>query len=105
VKRNGDTFNDVAWSPDGAWLVYRVLRGSSTWLEVYDLDGSTIAAPIPITEARPASGPLFSLGSYRDVMSVSPVWGTAGVLYYPAFPLLNPVTVGIFSVDVSGLTP
>lgn len=104
VARAGDNLADIAWSPDGAWLVYRVTRASSAWLEVYDLDQSTITKPIAITASERATSSTLSLVAYRAVMSMKPVWSSAGVLYYPSFAT-GANTVGIVSVDVSGLTP
>lgn len=102
--RPNDSFDDVSWSPDGAWIVYRATRSSSAWFEAYDLDQSTIAEPIALTPAEPAATTFWSLGAYRLLMSMKPAWGTAGALYYPTFGT-GFATVGIRSVDVSGLTP
>lgn len=104
VARVGDTFADIAWSPNGQWLVYRATRGSSAWFEALDLDGSTVTEPIPITPSDPAASALNSLGGYRGFMSMRPVWGNANVLFYTTFGT-GATTVGIRSVDVSGLTP
>ncbi len=104
VTRPGDSFDDIAWSPDGAWIVYRATRSSSCWFEVYDLDQSTITAPIALTPAEPAASTFWTLGAYRLLMSMKPAWGSGGVLYYPTFGT-GAATVGIRSVDVSGLTP
>ena len=104
VARIGDAIADIAWSPDGAWLVYRVTRASQSWLEVYDLDQSTITKPIAITASERAGSSTLSLVAYRVLMSMRPVWSNAGVLYYPSFAT-GANTVGIVSVDVSGLTP
>ena len=104
VKRTGDTFADIVFSPDGSWLVYRATRASSAWLEVYDLDHSTLTAPIAITASEPAASTTLSLGAYRSFMPMKPAWGADNVLYYPSFAT-GANTVGIVSVDVSGLTP
>jgi Tol biopolymer transport system component len=104
VIREGDTFADLLWSPDGTWLVYRATRGSSAWFEAYDLDQSTVAAPIAITASEPDASALQSLGGYRAVMSLRPAWSSTDVLFYPSFAT-GALTVGIVSVDVSGLTP
>ncbi len=104
LVRSGDTFADLAWSPDGAWLLYRATRSSSSWIEAMDINGSTLSVPIPITAAHPVSSPSTSLAAYRLIMSMSPVWATTGLLYYPTFGT-GANTVGIASVDVSGLVP
>lgn len=104
VARIGDSFADIAWSPNGAWLVYRVTRGSSSWFEALDVDGSTLTEPIAITAAEPAASSLHSFGGYRALMSMRPVWGNANLLFYTTFGT-GASTVGIRSVDVSGLTP
>ena len=104
VARAGDTFADIAWSPNGQWLVYRATRGSSAWFEAFDLDGSTVSVPIPITPSDPAASALNSLGGYRGFMSMRPAWGSQNILFYTTFGT-GAATVGIRSVDVSGLTP
>lgn len=103
-KRPGDTFADLLFSPDNAWLIYRATRASSAWFEAYDIDQSTITAPIAITAAEPASSATQSLGGYRALMSMKPAWSSNGQMYYPSFAT-GSNTVGILSVDVSGLTP
>jgi hypothetical protein len=102
VTRSGDTFADLAWSADGAWLLYRATRGGSSWLEAYDLDQSQLQAPIPITGAAPHTLGARSLGEYRLTMSMSPAAGTT-LLFYPEFT--GSPTVGIKSLDISGLSP
>jgi hypothetical protein len=102
--RPDDIFDDISWSPDGAWIVYRASRSSSSWFEVYDLDQSTITLPIALTPAEPAASTFWSLGAYRLLMPMKAAWGSAGQLYYPTFGT-GAATVGIRSVDVSGLTP
>lgn len=103
LARAGDTFADLAWSPDSGWLVYRATRGSSAWLEVIDLDQSTLSDPIAISAAAPIASATTGLATYRALMSMSPVWG-GDVLYVPTFGT-GLATPGIMSVDVSGLTP
>ena len=102
LVRSGDTFADLAWTPDGAWLLYRATRGGSSWLEAYDLDQAQLQAPIAITGAEPHTVGARSLGEYRLSMSMSPAVGTT-LLFYPTFAGLP--TVGIKSLDVSGLSP
>lgn len=94
----GDVIRDVAFSPDGAWLAYRVTRGGS-WLQLMDLTGSVLQAPVAITPALNTS----EASAYRNVMSLSPAWGAGNILYAPAFVNVNsPPTPGIISVDLSG---
>lgn len=104
LKRGSDTFADLAWSPDSRWLVYRPTRASSTWFEVIDFDQAPLLPPLPITAAEPGSAGPNSLTTYRSIMSMSPAWSTSNVLYYPTFAT-GSLTVGIMSIDVSGLTP
>lgn len=92
----GDIIQDVSWSPDEEWIVYRVVRSAQSWFELLDVDGVTLDTPIPITETRPVS----NLGSYRDKMSMSAAWGNGNILYLPAFT--GGTTPGIFSIDLSG---
>jgi hypothetical protein len=106
LQRSGDTFADLAWSPNGSWLLYRVTRDISAWFEAVDVFQTTLSAPIPITAAEPISsaGGALSLSGYRLLMPMKPAWATGGLLYYPTFATGAP-TVGILSVDVSGLSP
>ncbi len=103
VERAGDTFADLAWTPDGQWLLYRATRGSSSWLEAYDIDQSLLSAPIAITSAEPHSVGNRSLGEYRSVMSMSPAVGNSNVLFYPTFAGAG--TVGVKRIDASALSP
>jgi Tol biopolymer transport system component len=102
VSRSGDTFADLAWTGDGNWLLYRATRGGSSWLEAYDLDQSQLPAPIAISGAEPHTVGARSLGEYRLNMSMSPAVGTT-LLFYPAFT--GSPTIGIKSLDISGLSP
>ena len=100
--RPGDTFADLAWSPDGRWLVYRVTRGSMAWFEALDTNGSSV--PLPITAADPDGSLAWGLADYRGLMSMSPAWSSSNVLYYATFGTGSP-TVGIRSLDLSTLIP
>jgi hypothetical protein len=104
LERAGDTFADLAWSPDSRWLVYRAIRASSVWFEVIDFNETPLPAPLPVTAAEPNFGGANSLAAYRSIMSMSPAWSTAGDLFYPTFAT-GSSTVGIISVDMSGLAP
>jgi len=95
----GDVIRDVAFSPNGAWMVYRVTRGGS-WLQLMDLTGSVLTEPVAITAALNTG----EASAYRSVMSLSPAWGAGDVLYAPAFVNVNtPSTPGIISVNLSGV--
>jgi hypothetical protein len=104
LSRVGDTFADLAFSPDSRWLVYRVTRSNQNWFEVLDLDQSPLLPPLPITAAESGSSGVNNLAAYRTVMSMSPAWSTSNRLYYTSFAT-GAATVGIISVDVSGLAP
>jgi hypothetical protein len=71
---------------------------------VIDFDQSPLTPPLPITAAEPGSAGPNTLAAYRSIMSMSPAWSTSNVFYYPTFAT-GSFTVGIISVDVSGLTP
>lgn len=104
LERAGDTFADLAWSPDSRWLVYRATRGSTAWFEVIDLNESPLLPPLPVTAAENTFGGPNSLAAYRGIMSMSPAWSTTNDLFYTSFTT-GSVTVGIISVDMSALTP
>ncbi len=102
VERSGDTFADLAWTSDNAWLLYRATRGTSAWLEAYDVDQAQLQTPLPITGAEPIAVGNRSLGEYRLAMSMSPAVGST-VLFYPSFAGAS--TIGIKRLDISGLSP
>ncbi|HEU4928968.1 MAG TPA: hypothetical protein VFU38_03995 [Candidatus Krumholzibacteria bacterium] len=102
VSREGDTFADLAWTADSAWLIYRATRGSTSWLEAYDVDQSQFNAPIAITGGDPHTVGNRSLGEYRLTMSIRPAVGSIQ-LVYPTFT--GSSTVGIRRLDISGLSP
>ena len=104
LSRGSDTFADLAYSPDTRWLVYRVTRSNTVWFEVIDLDQSPLPPPLPITAAEPNSSGANNLAAYRSIMSMSPAWSTTNDFFYAGFIPGTP-TVGIISVDVSGLLP
>ncbi len=98
LVRSGDSFSDLSWSPDSAWLLYRVTRGGSSWFEIFDIDGTTLPTPVPVTEAVSAG----NLGAYRAVMSMSGAWSSANLFFYPTFET-GFGTPGIAALDMSGL--
>lgn len=94
---SGDLVRDLVWSPDGQWVVYRRTRGSSSWIELQDIDAS--AAPIPITGNWPAG----EASKYRVQMSLSPAWGFGDLLYIPTFGISpGGDRPGIITVDITG---
>ncbi|HEU4364034.1 MAG TPA: hypothetical protein VFT13_01080 [Candidatus Krumholzibacteria bacterium] len=92
----GDLVRDVAFSPNEEWMVFRVTRSGSAWLEMMDTAGGALASSVPVTASSPAG----DASSYRPLMSLSPAWGVGNILYFPDFT--GGPTPGIRSVDVSG---
>lgn len=95
----GDVIGDLAWSPDGAWIVYRLTRGSNSWFELLDINAGHFNEPIPVTAGLPTS----NLPAYRAVMSMSPVWGPANILYMLRFTADAPgATPAVMTLDLTG---
>ncbi len=94
----GDGLRDLAWSPDGEWMVYRRSRANVSWFELLDIDASELTAPLAITGTWPTG----NVSSYRTFMSMSPVWGTGNQLWMPVFGV-TPLSAepGIVTVNIS----
>jgi hypothetical protein len=96
----GDLLRDLTWSPDEAWLLYRVTRGGSCWLELADLDAGVLTKPLAVTEGTTIG----LIGTYRGVMSMSAAWTAADLVIFPVFGLdAGTATPGIVSLDLSGV--
>lgn len=94
-----DEIGDMTWSPNEAFLVYRVTRGGSTWLEVMDMVGNTgWLKPIILT----ATSDEGEIEDYRALMSTSSAYNANNVVYYLLF---DGVTPSINMLDISGAIP
>jgi WD40-like Beta Propeller Repeat len=101
IDRGNDTFADLVWSPDSRWLLYRATRAPNAWLEVVDLNASPLV-PLNVSASEPTGIGLINLGLYRGLMSMSPVWGTANLVFFPTFAT-GAGTPGIMSIDLTGI--
>jgi hypothetical protein len=95
----GDNLRDLAFSPDGKWLLYRVTRGGGSWFNLVDTGAGKISSPVPVTRTDPVA----ASGDYRNVMSLRPAWTSANLMLYPAFGTSTNGTPGIWTRDLSGL--
>jgi hypothetical protein len=95
----GDSVRDIAFSPDGNWILYRVTRGGGSWFNVVDIGAGVLTEPVPVTPTASAG----DAGAYRSVMSLRPVWTNAGLMIYTEFGGNDSGTPGIFTRDLSGL--
>jgi hypothetical protein len=100
VGVSGDILRDIAWSPDGEWMVYRVTRGASSWFELLDVDAGVLTAPLPITAATPPG----AVAAYRESMSMSPAWTGGDLVICPVFGVGSTATPGVVYLDLSGVT-
>jgi hypothetical protein len=98
--RKEDRIVDMGWSADGKFLVYRLVRGPESWLELMDVDGGTnYPAPLPITKA--------ALDGLREVyapeMSNAVRYGTGEIIYFILFDTNLTVsgTPTIWTLDIS----
>ena len=98
--RQEDRIVDMGWSADGKFLVYRLVRGAESWLELTDIDGGTnFPVPLPITKAA-ADG---LRGAYAAEMSNAVRYGTGNIIYFTVFDadLTASGTPTIWTLDVS----
>lgn len=95
----GDKMNDLAFSPDGNWLLYRVTRGGGSWFNVVDVGAGKLTEPVPVT----ATNPTAAADDYRAVMLFRPAWSAANLIIYPAFEFSTDETPGIYTRDLAGL--
>jgi Tol biopolymer transport system component len=95
----GDAVRDIAFSPDGNWILYRVTRGSGSWFNVLDIGAGNLTEPVSITATDPAG----NAAAYRGVMSLRPAWTNTGLMIYPAFNSSASGTPGIYTRDLRGL--
>ena len=95
----GDSVRDIAFSPDGNWLLYRVTRGGGSWFNVLDIGAGQLTESVAVT----ATDPVGNAGAYRNVMSLRPAWTSAGLMIYLSFGDNASGTPGIYTRDLSGL--
>jgi Tol biopolymer transport system component len=95
----GDLLRDLTWSPDGAWLLYRVTRGATCWLELKDVDAGVLTTPLAVTEGTGVG----LLGGYRGVIPMNAAWTSADLIVFPVFGVDGvSLTPGIVTRDLSG---
>ncbi len=96
---SSDRIGDLTWSPDQNFMVYRVIRGGSSWLELIDLEGGAgFIEPIVLTATSDPGDILL----FRALMSTASVYNSSNVIYYLLFD--NP-TPSINMLDISGAIP
>jgi hypothetical protein len=95
---SGDNLRDMAFSPDGKFLLFRVTRGGGSWFEVADISAGKLSAPVPVTASEPAG----LASSYRATMLMRPLWLNTNAMLYPVF-VSTSLTPGVSSRDLSGL--
>ncbi len=92
----GDKIVDVTWSPDGEFIVYRVIRIDQAWFELIDIDGGT---DFLATVVLSATAPLGDRSSYAAQMSTDSAYGSGDVVYMLFFEGLSP---RLSTLDISG---
>ncbi len=95
----GDNVRDMAFSPDGNWLVYRQSRGGGNWIAAADLGAGKLTDPVPVTPTT-ANG---QVAKYRGVMSLKPAWTGNNVIIFPAWGFSDNGTPSLLTRDLSGL--
>jgi Tol biopolymer transport system component len=101
----GDRIIDMVWAPDSRFLVYRVVRGSLSWFELFDVDGGTVwTGPVVIT----STVGIGSRNAYAAEMSTAARYSAQNVVYYIQFDdtLVPSASPSIWTLDISGaVTP
>jgi Tol biopolymer transport system component len=98
--RVNDGILDLGWSPDGKFLVFRLVRRGESWIELVDIDGGTnYPAPLAVTKAAPDG----MRAAYSEEMSTASRYGSGDNVY---FLLFDPELAGnssptIWTLDVS----
>lgn len=95
----GDSVRDMAFSPDGLWLVYRQGRGGGNWMSIADLGAGKLTAPVPVTPTT-ANG---QVAKYRGKMSIKAAWTSANLIIYPVWGIAENGTPTLLTRDLSGL--
>jgi hypothetical protein len=97
----GDNASRLVWSRDQRFLLYSVKRSSSSWYELFDLDGSLgLDAPLTVSPAGAAG----ESAAYDDEMDIRPVWAASSPTAYLLFFDSGP-TPSISTISFGGLTP
>jgi Tol biopolymer transport system component len=95
----GDQVFDLAWSPNGDYIIFRTVRGTSSWLELFDLGGGTgLLGTVVLTVSM-------SVGNrsvYEEHMFTNSRYHTNNVIYWLAF---DGATASIEMLDVTGAVP
>jgi WD40 repeat protein len=95
----GDRFSSLSWSPDGAFLVYMVTRGTNVWYELFDPTGASgQTAPVRVT---PAMIPGDAVDFGPPLNSFRPVWAPGSRTVY--LFMLDGSTPRVQSLDLSGV--
>lgn len=95
----GDSVRDMAFSPDGNWLVYRQGRGGGNWISAADLGAGKLNAPVPVTPTT-TNG---QVAKYRGLMSLKPVWTSTNLIIFPAWGISENGTPSLLTRDLDGL--
>ena len=95
----GDLLRDLAFSPDGQWLLYRVTRGGSMWFNIVDTGAGKLTEPVAVTPADPIG----LSNDYHNIMSLRPAWTSANLMIYPAFGTSANNTAGIWVRSLAGV--
>ncbi|HKW14288.1 MAG TPA: hypothetical protein VJS69_07380 [Candidatus Krumholzibacteria bacterium] len=94
----GDVIRDLWFSPDGKYLLYRIVRGGGQWFNIADTGAGKLTSPVPVTP----TDPIGLSAAYRGVMSLHPVWTSTNLMVYPSFMTGNQ-TPGIWTRNLAGL--
>ena len=97
---SGDRVARLSWSPDGAFIIFAVIRLQQMWFELYDLGGSLgITKPLKITAATLQG----DADVFESFYSTRPVWLSSEPTGY--FLFFDQATPRVSTMSISGLIP
>gem|GEM_PF-1737251 len=100
TAKTGDAMQDISWSPDGNWILYRVLRGPASWFELLDVGAGVLTRPVAVT----AVGAAGKAASYSRTMVMAAPINAAKQAFTLQFQA-GQDTPRVVRVDLSGIIP
>jgi hypothetical protein len=94
-----DLISDMAWSPDGQYIVYRTTRAGESWFELYDFGGAAgFINPLKLKSSTPVGGS----SVFADQMAANVRYRADNVVFLLTFVGDSPA---IESLDLTGAVP
>ena len=92
-----DQVRDMTWAPGNEFMLFRIIRGSDSWFELFDIDAGRFDEPVVVTSTVKKG----ELDTYRGFLATAPVINAAGEAFIIQFD--GPGGPRIDKLDISGV--